>query len=122
MQGRVYGAHFAWSHLWWAGAYPLAGWLGTTFADRTFLYGSLMGLALLFVVHLFLSPDRFSHTHSEFSHIHPHDHDFQHHHEHLTEVEIDGSTHQHPHVHSQLSHSHSYTDISHEHPGSTHHH
>lgn len=122
MQGRVYGAHFAWSHLWWAGAYPLAGWLGTTFADRTFLYGSLMGLALLFVVHLFLSPDRFSHTHSEFSHIHPHDHDFQHHHEHLTGVEIDGSTHQHPHVHSQLSHSHSYTDISHEHPGSTHHH
>ena len=121
MQGRVYGAHFAWSHLWWAGAYPLAGWLGTTFADRTFLYGSLMGFALLFVVHLFLSPDRFSHTHSEFSHIHPHEHDFQHHHEHLTGVEIDGSTHQHPHVHSQLSHSHSYTDISHEHLGSHHH-
>jgi len=115
MQGRIYGAHFAWSHLWWAGAYPLAGWLGTTFADRTFLYGSLMGLTLLVIVHLFLSPDRFSHTHSEFSHIHPHDHDFQHHHEHLTGVESDGSTHQHPHVHSQLSHSHSYTDISHDH-------
>jgi MFS transporter, NRE family, putaive nickel resistance protein len=25
IQGRVYGAHFAWSHLWWALAYPLAG-------------------------------------------------------------------------------------------------
>ena len=29
LQGRVYGAHFAWSHLWWLGAYPLAGWLGS---------------------------------------------------------------------------------------------
>jgi MFS transporter, NRE family, putaive nickel resistance protein len=28
LQGRVYGAHFAWSHLWWVLAYPLAGWLG----------------------------------------------------------------------------------------------
>ena len=120
MQGRVYGAHFAWSHLWWAGAYPLAGWLGTTFPDRTFLYGSLMGLALLVVVHLFLSPDLFTHTHPEFSHTHPHDRDFQHHHEHLTEVEIEGS-HQHPHVHSQFSHSHSYTDISHQHLTSHHH-
>lgn len=23
IQGRVYGAHFAWSHLWWAFSYPL---------------------------------------------------------------------------------------------------
>ncbi|MEN9204812.1 MAG: hypothetical protein Q6K70_03285 [Thermostichales cyanobacterium DRC_bins_46] len=28
MQGRMYGAHFVWSHLGWLGAYPLAGWLG----------------------------------------------------------------------------------------------
>ena len=47
MQGRVYGAHFAWSHLWWAGAYPLAGWLGSTYPDRSFLYGGLVALGLL---------------------------------------------------------------------------
>jgi MFS transporter, NRE family, putaive nickel resistance protein len=122
IQGRVYGAHFAWSHLWWAGAYPLAGWLGTTFPDRTFLYGSLIGLTLLSVAHLFLAPDRFAHTHPEYLHIHSHHHDLHHHHEHLTEIEIeDRSTHQHPHLHSQFSHSHSYTDISHEHSKSHHH-
>jgi MFS transporter, NRE family, putaive nickel resistance protein len=120
MQGRVYGAHFAWSHLWWAGAYPLAGWLGTTFPDRTFLYGSLVAIGLLSIVQLFLTPDRFAHTHPEFSHIHAHNHDLQHQHEHLNRVDIeDRSTHQHPHLHSQFSHIHSYTDITHQH--SSHH-
>lgn len=47
MQGRVYGAHFAWSHLWWAGAYPLAGWLGSAYPDRSFLYGGFVALGLL---------------------------------------------------------------------------
>lgn len=46
-QGRVYGAHFAWSHLWWAFAYPLAGFLGTRFATDSFLYGGFLALALL---------------------------------------------------------------------------
>ncbi len=127
IQGRVYGAHFAWSHLWWAGAYPLAGWLGTTFPNRTFLYGSLISLALLSIVHLLLSPDRFAHTHPEYSHIHTHAHDLPHQHEHFTELEIedrlpDGTlartTHQHPHLHPQLKHTHAYTDISHQHSGS----
>ncbi|AFY91445.1 MFS transporter [Chamaesiphon minutus] len=118
LQGRVYGAHFAWSHLWWAGAYPLAGWLGTTFGDRTFLYGSLIGLALLTVVHFSLAPDRFAHTHAEIWHTHPHHHDFHHKHKHEQVIEVstvDRSTHLHPHAHSQVSHVHVYTDISHEH-------
>jgi MFS transporter, NRE family, putaive nickel resistance protein len=115
IQGRVYGAHFAWSHLWWAGAYPLAGWLGKNFPDRTFLYGSVMGMGLLSIVHLLLKPDRFTHTHPEFWHIHAHHHDLQHQHKHLTELEPDRATHQHPHLHSQFRHTHSYTDISHEH-------
>jgi NRE family putative nickel resistance protein-like MFS transporter len=55
-QGRVYGAHFAWSHLWWAFAYPLAAWLGTMFAARDFLFGGLAGLALLLGVQLLLAP------------------------------------------------------------------
>ena len=117
IQGRVYGAHFAWSHLWWAGAYPLAGWLGTAFPDRTFLYGSLIGIALLSIVHLLLKPDRFTHTHSEYSHIHTHTHDLPHQHEHLGNLEIEdrSTSHQHPHLHPQFQHIHSYTDISHQH-------
>jgi predicted MFS family arabinose efflux permease len=55
-QGRVYGAHFAWSHLWWALAYPLAGWLGSSLTNRGFLYGGLIGLLLLIVVQVFLVP------------------------------------------------------------------
>lgn len=50
IQGRVYGAHFAWSHLWWAFAYPLAGWLQYSFSDRYFLYGGFLGLLVLIVV------------------------------------------------------------------------
>jgi MFS transporter, NRE family, putaive nickel resistance protein len=49
-QGRVYGAHFAWSHLWWAFAYPLTGLLSTWFPERTFLFGGLMALAVLLAV------------------------------------------------------------------------
>ena len=120
MQGRVYGAHFAWSHLWWAGAYPLAGWLGMAFPGHTFLYGSLIGLELLVVGHWLLSPERFTHTHAEFSHIHTHTHDLHHHHEHPASI-FDLATHQHPHVHNQFSHSHPFTDISHEHSAPHHH-
>ena len=55
-QGRVYGAHFAWSHLWWAFAYPLAGWLGTRFTGTSFLYGGLVALVLLGAVRLSTRP------------------------------------------------------------------
>lgn len=46
-QGRVYGAHFAWSHLWWAFAYPIAGFLGTRFPDQAFLLGGGLAVVLL---------------------------------------------------------------------------
>ena len=55
-QGRVYGAHFAWSHLWWALAYPLAGFLGSRSGGQDFLYGGLVGLTLLLTVQVFLAP------------------------------------------------------------------
>ncbi|ODS89261.1 MAG: MFS transporter [Chryseobacterium sp. SCN 40-13] len=45
-QGKVYGAHFAFSHLWWAIAYPIAGFLGTKFPDKEFLYGGIITLIL----------------------------------------------------------------------------
>jgi len=49
-QGRVYGAHFAWSHLWWAFAYPLAGFLGSRFTSHAFLIGGVIALAVLAAV------------------------------------------------------------------------
>jgi MFS transporter, NRE family, putaive nickel resistance protein len=52
MQGRVYGAHFAWSHLWWAFSYPLAGWIGKNAPTRVFLYESLIGVILWGLVYL----------------------------------------------------------------------
>ncbi|MGF7025011.1 MFS transporter [Sphingobacterium sp. HSC-15S19] len=52
-QGKVYGTHFAFSHLWWAIAYPIAGFFGSQFADRAFLYGGLLTLALAIGVILF---------------------------------------------------------------------
>jgi NRE family putative nickel resistance protein-like MFS transporter len=58
VQGRVYGAHFAWSHLWWAGAYPLAGWLGSALPTTSFWYGGVIGLALLAVIQLVFAPRR----------------------------------------------------------------
>lgn len=49
-QGRVYGAHFAWSHLWWAIGYLFAGFTGTNFANNDFLIGGILGLLLLIVL------------------------------------------------------------------------
>ncbi len=115
LQGRVYGAHFAWSHLWWAGAYPLAGWLGSSFPGQTFLDGGAIGLAVLAIGHLFLKPDRFAHTHTNFWHTHEHHHDPHHHHEHPSAIDFEWSSHQHPHLHSEFSHVHPYSDLSHEH-------
>lgn len=55
-QGRVYGAHFAWSHLWYAFAYPLAGVLGTRLPHQDFLIGGGIALALLAIVATLLRP------------------------------------------------------------------
>lgn len=115
LQGRVYGAHFAWSHLWWAGGYPLAGWLGNMWADRSFFFGSLVGLGLLSIVQLVLRPDRFSHVHAEFWHSHNHRHDQYHQHEHSIPSATNNTEHQHAHCHKQFSHFHAYDDISHQH-------
>ena len=46
-QGRVYGAHFAWSHLWWGFGYLIAGVTGTYFTQNEFLIGSMLSIALL---------------------------------------------------------------------------
>lgn len=55
-QGKVYGSHFAFSHLWWAIAYPVAGFLGTYFPERDFLYGGLLTLGLAAIAVVVLKP------------------------------------------------------------------
>ena len=55
-QGKVYGSHFAFSHLWWAIAYPMAGYLGTSFPKIEFLYGGVITLILAIVAFLIFKP------------------------------------------------------------------
>lgn len=54
--GKVYGAHFAWSHLWWAFAYPIAGFTGTNFRGKEFLMGAGLSAILLLVIVFFFYP------------------------------------------------------------------
>jgi NRE family putative nickel resistance protein-like MFS transporter len=56
-QGKVYGAHFAWSHLWWAFAYPIAGFSGTNFGNFDFLIGACIAIILFIFFLIFLRPD-----------------------------------------------------------------
>lgn len=49
-QGRVYGAHFAWSHLWWAIGYPIAGFLGINLRDNSFVIAGWLSLSILLIV------------------------------------------------------------------------
>jgi NRE family putative nickel resistance protein-like MFS transporter len=59
-QGKVYGSHFAFSHLWWAVAYPIAGYTGSHFAGKDFLYGGILSLALLAVALFFMKKGKLS--------------------------------------------------------------
>ena len=56
--GKVYGAHFAWSHLWWAFAYPIAGYTGTHFRNWEFLLGAVLALTIFMVIIIFLRPEK----------------------------------------------------------------
>ncbi|MEH1823884.1 MAG: MFS transporter [Nostoc sp.] len=115
-QGRVYGAHFAWSHLWWAISYPFAGWLGSKFPEGEFLYSSLVGFALLVVVQLTLKPpvDEYEHVHENMWHEHSHIHDEHHQHNNYHQEILESGPHTHPHQHRLMRHSHPYSiDIHH---------
>jgi len=52
-QGKVFGSHFAFSHLWWAIAYPIAGFTGSHFPGNDFFYGGVISLAILVIALLF---------------------------------------------------------------------
>lgn len=101
-QGRVYGAQFAWSHLWWVFSYPLAGWLGIHFRSTEFLYGGLMGLVLLTAVQLMLSPRMHEPQPESLWHEHEHFHDVYHQHNHHPGIFI-SEPHLHPHQHTASS-------------------
>lgn len=53
-QGRVYGAHFAWVHLWWGIGYIMAGVTGSYLHGYEFLGGGMLAL-ILFAIVLFTS-------------------------------------------------------------------
>lgn len=49
-QGKAYGSHFAWTHLWWATGYILAGITGSALHRYAFAAGGLASLAILAVL------------------------------------------------------------------------
>lgn len=57
-QGKVYGSHFAFSHLWWAIAYPVAGYLGTAYPQSSFLYGGIMTISFAVLAVLLFKKNR----------------------------------------------------------------
>ncbi|MEM9771277.1 MAG: MFS transporter [Cyanobacteria bacterium P01_D01_bin.73] len=81
IQGRVYGAHFAWSHFWWAIAYPLTGWMGSNFPLAIFFNSSLIGLAVLGGAYVVLRPSRQQRAIQGKWHEHEHNHDQHHQHQ-----------------------------------------
>jgi MFS transporter, NRE family, putaive nickel resistance protein len=99
IQGRVYGAHFAWSHLWWAFSYPLAGWLGQNLPQSNFAVSSLVGLVLLVLVWLVLRTQLFTSLQEGQWHEHDHSHDEHHIHQHSTN-NASQFTHSHLHFHA----------------------
>ncbi len=54
--GKVYGAHFAWSHLWWAFAYPISGYTGIHFQNKEFLIGAGLSLGLFVLITVLFFP------------------------------------------------------------------
>ncbi len=98
IQGRVYGAHFAWSHLWWSFAYPVAGWLGQYLPRYNFGVSSLVGLILLIVVWLALRPQMFARLQQGQWHEHDHSHNKHHTHQHSCNI-ASQDTHCHLHFH-----------------------
>jgi len=54
--GKVYGAHFAWSHLWWAFAYPIAGFTGIHFQSKEFLIGAIISVVLFILITFLFFP------------------------------------------------------------------
>lgn len=109
VQGRVYGTHFALSHLWWGLSYPLAGWLVSAFPNHNFFYSSLLGFILLTIVAIALKPGNLASSDRGLWHEHFHTHDEHHAHSHISNTVMQ-NPHHHLHFHNflqqELDHSH----------------
>jgi MFS transporter, NRE family, putaive nickel resistance protein len=79
LQGRVYGAHFAWSHLWWAIGYPLAGFLGQQWPQSTFTVSGWLAVGLIVGLRWWLWPKTLATTGFWHEHQHAHGEDHNHH-------------------------------------------
>jgi MFS transporter, NRE family, putaive nickel resistance protein len=108
-QGQVYAAHFAWSHLWWGLAYPLAGWLGTAQPEWMFTIAGWIGLVILIIVQLSFALAATTHEHQAVSHAHSHTHTQSHQHS------GDDGIHVHIHEHPSIAHTHFYWLNHHDH-------
>jgi MFS transporter, NRE family, putaive nickel resistance protein len=113
-QGQVYAAHFAWSHLWWGIAYPLAGWLGIEHQEWMFPIAGSIGLSLLIIIQLSLIQGATEHEHQSISHAHNHTHEDLYHHSHH-EGGFTSSIHTHSHHHPAIKHTHFYWQNHHQH-------
>jgi MFS transporter, NRE family, putaive nickel resistance protein len=113
-QGQVYAAHFAWSHLWWGIAYPLAGWLGIEHKEWMFPIAGIVGLSLLIIIQLSLFKGTMEHEHQAIEHLHNHTHEDLHHHSHDEGI-FTRSIHTHSHQHPAIKHAHFYWQNHHQH-------
>ncbi|HEX2969876.1 MAG TPA: MFS transporter [Bacteroidales bacterium] len=52
-QGKAYGSHFAWTHVWWATGYSIAGITGTYLRGYEFLTGGLLSVIFTAVLIFF---------------------------------------------------------------------
>jgi MFS transporter, NRE family, putaive nickel resistance protein len=108
LQGRVYGAHFAWSHLWWAFSYPLAGWMGSHLPTSNFFYSSLIASALWILFYLVLAPRSQTELNSGIWHEHEHSHNKHHQHYHSWSGAMP-EPHIHLHFHDSTQHELSHS-------------
>ncbi|MFE4108522.1 MFS transporter [Almyronema epifaneia] len=105
VQGRVYGAQFAWSHFWWVFAYPLAAWLGGHFPAWAFLGSGLIGIVIWCIAQLRWQPTDHHAFNDRLWHDHAHEHDEHHQHFHRGNVAT-AAHHRHLHFHLSLSSDH----------------
>lgn len=106
----VFAAQFALSHACWLLAYPLAGWIGSTFSlTAAFTVLALITLAsTAFALVLWPGNDAcdLEHVHEPTGHEHLHIRDE--HHQHAHEGWEGPEPHRHPHRHSRLKHKHPF--------------
>jgi MFS transporter, NRE family, putaive nickel resistance protein len=104
IQGRVYGAHFAWSHLWWAFAYPMASWMASYFPSQSFFYSGLVGIGFAIILYWICKSRQLPQLNSGFWHDHDHVHNHDHQHTHLAGTNLQ-ECHKHLHFHPAVSSS-----------------